>query len=293
MNIDALRRAIHSFVPDARRVDDYYVPLAVGCALRVQRCSHRPWILGLQGPQGCGKSTLATALVQGLDAAGLHAGTISIDDFYLTNDEQLTLAARHAGNPYLRYRGYPGTHDVALGSRTIEAIASLHSGSQTLVPRYDKGAHAGRGDRAPHSEWRRLVGPVDVLVFEGWMLGFSPLDPSEIEPSLEAPNAFLAAYAAWHRWLDAFVRLDVASHDTIVAWRIDAERARRAAGEQALSDDDARDYIDRFLPAYRVYMPRLRARPPCDDVHAVMLGEDRMPMRRPDWPLASFGPSQS
>jgi D-glycerate 3-kinase len=293
MESDALRRAIYSFVPDARRVDDYYAPLAVGCAWRAERCSHRPWILGLQGPQGCGKSTLAAALTRSLPAVGLHATAISIDDFYLTHDEQLALAARHPGNPYLLYRGYPGTHDVELGFKTIDAIAALRAGDQTLVPRYEKGAHAGRGDRTASSEWTRVAGPVDVLIIEGWMLGFSPVDASDLEPHLKAPNSFLAEYATWHQRLDAFVRLEVASLETIVAWRVDAERARRDAGEQALSEEDARDYIERFLPAYRVYMPRLRARPPCEDVLGVMLGDDRMPTRRPDWPPASFAPSQS
>jgi D-glycerate 3-kinase len=269
---------LHDVVPDARRVEEYYAPLALGCAVRIERCAHRPWILGLQGPQGCGKSTLAAALTHAFESAGVRAATVSIDDFYLTYDEQVALAARHPGNPYLIYRGYPGTHDVELGRKTIEAIASLGAGQETLVPQYQKGAHAGRGDRAPMSEWKRVVGPVDMLVIEGWMLGFSPVEPSALDPDRKAPNSFLAAYAAWHRKLDSFVRLDVASLETIVTWRVDAERARRASGEPALSDEDARDYIERFLPAYRVYMPGLRARPPCEDVRAVMLAENRMPV---------------
>jgi D-glycerate 3-kinase len=275
--MNALHRALHEVVPDARRVDAFYAPLADWCAARIERCSHRPWRLGLQGPQGCGKSTLAAALTRAFESTGLRGATVSIDDFYLTYDEQLALAARYPGNPYLLYRGYPGTHDVELGRATIETIASLGAGDRTLVPQYQKGAHGGRGDRAPPGEWKRVVGPVDLLIVEGWMLGFSPVDPTALEPDLKAPNSFLAAYEAWHRRLDSFLRLDVASLQTIVAWRVDAERARRVAGEPALSDEDAHDYIERFLPAYRVYAPQLRARPPCDDVMAVLLGQDRTP----------------
>jgi pantothenate kinase-related protein Tda10 len=62
-----------------------------------------------------------------------------------------------------------------------------------------------------------------------------------------------------------------------VAWRVDAERARRARGESALTDDDARDYIERCLPAYRTYLPGLRSHPPCADVEVVSLGADRLP----------------
>lgn len=272
-------RALYALIADARRVDDYYGPIGVWCASRVAACAHLPWMLGLQGPQGCGKSTLAAALVDALGDAGVRAVAVSIDDFYLTHNEQLGLAARHPGNPYLRYRGYPGTHDIALGRQQIEAIAALRRDEQTLVPVYDKSACEGRGDRAPRSAWRRVTGPVDMLIVEGWMLGFSPADEAIVEPDLRAPNALLARYAAWNQKLDAFVSLSIDSLDTIVQWRVDSERARRNRGETALSDEDARDYIKRFLPAYRVYVPALVARPPCEDVWRIELGEDRMPLR--------------
>jgi len=225
------------------------------------------------------KSTLAAGLVEALGSLGHRGATVSIDDFYLTHEEQRALAARHAGNPYLCYRGYPGTHDVALGSRVITSLKTLGPGAETLVPAYDKSAHDGRGDRAPRSAWRRVVGSLDVLIVEGWLLGFTPVDADALEPALRAPNAMLAAYAAWNDALDGFVRLDVASLETVVAWRVDAERARRARGESALSDDDARDYIERCLPAYRTYLPGLRTHPPCADVKVIALGEDRSPRR--------------
>jgi D-glycerate 3-kinase len=264
--VHSIVRALYASIADARRVDEYYGPIGIWCASRVAACGHRPWVLGLQGPQGCGKSTLAAALVGALGGAGVRAVAVSIDDFYLTHDEQLALAARHPGNPYLRYRGYPGTHDVALGRQQIEAMAALWPEEETLVPVYDKPARAGRGDRAPRSAWRRVTGPVDLLIVEGWMLGFSPVDEAIVEPDLRAPNALLAGYAAWNQKLDAFVSLSIDSLDTIVQWRVDSE--------------DARDYIERFLPAYRVYVPALVARPPpCEDVWRIELGEDRMPLR--------------
>jgi D-glycerate 3-kinase len=275
--VDALLRALHARLPDPRRVDDYYGPLGAWCAARVAARGPRPWVLGLQGPQGGGKSTLAAALVAGLGDIGVRGVAVSIDDFYLTHQEQTALAARHPGNPYLLYRGYPGTHDVALGERVIDALVALGSGETALVPTYDKSAHAGRGDRAPEAAWRRVEGPLDLLIVEGWMLGFSPVDAAPLAPDLQAPNALLGAYGSWSQRLDAFVSLQVDSLDAIVRWRIDAERARRDRGEAALSDEDARDYIERFLPAYRLYAPALAARPPCRDARVIALGDDRMP----------------
>src|SRR4051812_14673155 len=68
-----------------------------------------PLIFGISGPQGGGKSTLADTLVSALDELGRRAMAFSIDDFYLTYDEQRALSAEHPGNPYLEHRGYPGT----------------------------------------------------------------------------------------------------------------------------------------------------------------------------------------
>jgi D-glycerate 3-kinase len=47
--------------------------------------------------------------------------------------------------------------------------------------RYDKSAYAGRGDRADISTWPSVAGPLDVILYEGWMTGFTPLkDDSQV-----------------------------------------------------------------------------------------------------------------
>ena len=84
--------------------------------------------------------------VEAMGAFGHPALAISIDDFYLTHLEQRALAAAHPENPYLEHRGYPGTHDVGLGTAVLRALRA--SADPVEIPRYDKSAHAGRGDRA-------------------------------------------------------------------------------------------------------------------------------------------------
>ena len=242
---------------------------------------HRAWVLGLNGPQGSGKSTTAAALVLAAQAEGWRAVCVSIDDFYLTYDEQQAVANAHPANRYLQYRGYPGTHDVELGARVIDALAGCVEGSEVLVPVYDKSAHQARGDRAPASRWRRVTGAFDMVIVEGWMLGFVPVDEANLEPDLRAANRYLAQYGAWHARLDALVHLSVESLTTIVEWRVESERARRLRGETALSDEDAADYIHRFLPAYRIYVPALEARPPCADFLGLALGPSRDPASTP------------
>lgn len=221
----------------------------------------RAFVIGVSGPQGSGKSTLCRRLVSSLEAEGLRAAAVSIDDFYLTHAEQRAVAAAHPGDRCLEHRGYPGTHDVELGERVLSALRTTRAGSVT-VPVYDKSAHGGRGDRAPEPRHLRVTAPLDVLFVEGWMVGFQPLGEVDCPLALRAANECLPPYRRWYAHFDAFLHLVAERTSFIVDYRVDAERARRAAGEQGLSDADARDYIERFLPAYEAYVPPLLASPP-------------------------------
>ncbi len=59
------------------------------------------------------------------------------------------------------------------------------------VPRYDKSLRAGKGDRARQSEWD-IVNDVDIILFEGWMLGFDPKDNITAQDGdISAVNAYV------------------------------------------------------------------------------------------------------
>ena len=137
-----------------RRIHHLYLPVLFFCAALARSSSRRPLLVGVQAPQGAGKTTLVTHLLALLPSLGLRSTGVSIDDFYLTRAEQLRLAAAHPGNPYLEHRGYPGTHDIGLGERTLAALQGAQ-GPQgpwvVRVPVYDKSLHGGRGDRAPEA----------------------------------------------------------------------------------------------------------------------------------------------
>jgi D-glycerate 3-kinase len=228
----------------------------------------RAAVIGLSGPQGGGKSTLAAAMVREL---GPRAVTFSVDDVYLTRAEQVALAARHPDTALFRDRGYPGTHDVDLGVAVLDGLVQLGEGEHLAIPSYDKGAHAGRGDRRSRSEWPVVAGRIDVVVFEGWMLGFRA-KASLLHPELALPNAALVAYEAWTARVDAWIVLEADSLERIGKFRVASEAARRLRGEGAMSDADAEEYIRRFLPAYEEWVPELAARLGPRDLHVVLDG---------------------
>ncbi len=235
------------FAPLHRPVHDF-------CFAQIAAATRRPLVIGLQAPQGAGKTTLVTHFLKQLLARGLRGAGVSVDDFYLTRADQVRLAEAHPGNPYLEHRGYPGTHDVASGERTLRALKALQAGETMRVPVYDKSAHGGRGDRAPEDAWREVTGPLDVVVIEGWMFGFAPVADSTLpDPLLAAPNRALADYTRWTDQVDVWVVLRAQDPESVLTWRVEAEEAMKASGTPGLSREAITDYVRRFLPAYRTY----------------------------------------
>lgn len=136
------------------------------------------------------------------------------------------------------------------------------------IPRYDKSLRQGRGDRSDNSLWPKMKGPLQIVLFEGWMLGFKSVDECRrhdlemIHNGLPTVNEFLRDYAGLHFLFDAWVVLKVESPIVVYDWRLEAERNMRKAGKPSLSDAQVQDFIDRFMPAYQAYLPALYASGP-------------------------------
>jgi D-glycerate 3-kinase len=236
------------------RIHQLYLPVLFFCLAQRKALNHQPLMVGLQAPQGGGKTTLVTHLLRCFADLNLAATAVSIDDFYLPREAQVKLAADHPGNPYLEHRGYPGTHDVALGEAMLSALQNIKAGQTVRVPVYDKSKHSGRGDRLPEPEWRQVTGPLDIVFVEGWMLGFSQVAEATLEDHwLVEPNRALADYDRWYRRLDCFVTLRGLDPTYVLRWRVEAEERMRASGKPGLSREEIEDYVRRFLPAYRTY----------------------------------------
>jgi D-glycerate 3-kinase len=241
----------------------------------VEQSPSRPVFIGLSAPQGAGKTTLVGKLVPALEARGLRAVAISIDDFYLTHAEQLALAAKHPGNRLLEHRGAPGTHDIGLGDAVLERLSRLGHRESTKVPVYDKSAHGGRGDRAPEDPWPIVAGPLDVVLLEGWCWAFQPVPENVlIDPALQPINQLLPSYARWQRRMRAMLACRAKHVESIVSWRVAAEAQARASGRAGLDPAMAEDYIRRFLPVYRTYQDTVAQGPWKERVLELALSAD-------------------
>jgi len=72
---------------------------------------------------------------------------------------------------------------MTLGLELFRALKS--KASDIRIPSYDKSLHNGKGDRLPESAWRVINSagekPVEVVIFEGWCVGFRSLPHIDVE----------------------------------------------------------------------------------------------------------------
>ncbi|KAK9677165.1 hypothetical protein RND81_11G125100 [Saponaria officinalis] len=257
------------------RIFHYYIPVFLWCEEQISQHASTfkdgedvlPLMIGFSAPQGCGKTTLVFALNFLFYESGRNCATISIDDFYLTAEGQAKLREANPGNRLLEYRGNAGSHDLSLSVETITALSKLtKEGMKMKIPRYDKSAYNGRGDRADPSTWTEVEGPLTAILFEGWMLGFKPLPVdavTAVDPHLEIVNNNLQAYYdAWDKFVKAWIVIKIKDPSCVYQWRLQAEQAMRADGKSSMTDDEVMDFVSRYLPAYKAYLPTLYSEGP-------------------------------
>ncbi|KAK2425353.1 P-loop containing nucleoside triphosphate hydrolase superfamily protein [Trifolium repens] len=261
--------------PQKVRLYHYYIPVFIWCESEIARHQSKfkdeeeipPLVIGFSAPQGCGKTTLVFALDYLFQMIGRKSATISIDDFYLTAEGQNKLREANQGNALLEYRGNAGSHDLPFSVETLTSLTKMsREGIKMKLPRYDKSAFGGRGDRADPSTWPEIEGPITVVLFEGWMLGFKPV-PGEVvkavDPQLEIINKNLEAYYdAWDKFIKSWIVIKIQDPSCVFQWRLQAEIAMREAGNPGMSDDEVRDFVSRYLPAYKAYLPTLYSQGP-------------------------------
>ncbi|GLJ30809.1 hypothetical protein SUGI_0611350 [Cryptomeria japonica] len=288
----------HLLTPEQKaRVFHYYAPVYLWCQRQLshhrdkfQHDGHShipPLVIGVSAPQGSGKTTLVYTLDHLFNVAGRKAASISIDDFYLTRADQAKLAAENAGNALLELRGNAGSHDLAFGTDTLKTLCSLvEKGTKAKVPRYDKSAYNGLGDRADPSTWPEIEGPLEVIFLEGWMLGFKPLPDDtvkSIDPQLESVNRNLESYYdAWEKFIGSWIVIEVDEPHWVYKWRLQAEIAMREEGKPGMSDEQIADFVSRYMPAYKAYLPPMYSDGPCgskpEHTLVVKIDEHRNPL---------------
>lgn len=218
------------------------------------------FVLGINGAQGSGKSTLSAFLALALTQIHRQrVAVLSIDDLYKTHDERQRIGREI--HPFLVTRGVPGTHDVAMGLNLIHALKSAQANTVTPLPAFSKAID----DRLPADCWPTFPGRPDVILFEGWCVGTTP----EAETALVKPvnklerdedpdgcwrryvnEQLKGSYSSLFKELDGLLMLKVPDMARVIEWRTQQERqlsAQSEATDRRLLDAAA---IERFIMHY-------------------------------------------
>jgi D-glycerate 3-kinase len=163
------------------------------------------------------------------------------------------------------------------------------------IPSFDKSAFNGEGDRIPSQKWIRLKLPIDVVVFEGWCVGFRAISDNELQTQWEkakarrlethsisghlVPKSTLASHKLEHLKVmnenlrtygqefmgpghfDYLVQLDTADLSIVYQWRIEQEHGLREERGGGMTDDQVLRFVEGYMPAYELYLSRLRSDP--------------------------------
>ena len=236
-------------------INEHYSPLAKWVIQR--HAQYETLIVGINGAQGTGKSTLAAFLQLALESnAGWRVAVLSIDDFYLGKAERKELGKRI--HPLLETRGVPGTHDMQMLATCVERLRNLAAETRLSLPRFDK----ERDDRTNPDAWPVVTGPVDLIILEGWCVGSKPQPDAAL---LQAVNALerhedpsgewrhyvnqqlKGSYADLFAQLDALIFLRAPNLGAVYRWRLEQEQ--KLAAITPIDDEGIMggDQVARFM----------------------------------------------
>lgn len=260
------------FLADERLPDSFQAVFEEVCRPFADRAADwrsdfgRTAVVGLCGAQGSGKSTIAAATVRLLEARGLKAVATSLDDFYLGREARAWLGEEV--HPLLRVRGPPGTHDVALACAVVDHLTGP---GVTSIPAFDKATD----EPQPKGAWRRVEGPVDVIILEGWCVGAQPEPAERLRIPINALEREMDPKGAWRGYanrqladgyqalfarLDRLVFLMAPGFDVVRGWRIEQERKLRERTGGGMSDAEVGRFIAHYERLTRWILEEMPAR---------------------------------
>ncbi len=161
--IKAQETSKNKFKNKKKMIKSFLIPISFWIANKIQK--KKPYIVGLAGGQGTGKTTISSIISIILRKYfKLNVFTISIDDFYKTRKERLILSQKV--HPSLMTRGVPGTHDTNIMLDFFKKVKRKKFRSLKL-PKFNKAID----DRCTRKLWYSIKKRPDVIIFEGWCVG--------------------------------------------------------------------------------------------------------------------------
>jgi len=214
-----------------RMIKSFLIPLCLWISKKADK--KKPYFVGLAGGQGTGKTTSSSLIKIILTKYfKLKVFRISIDDFYKTRKERISLSKRV--HPMFLTRGVPGTHDINMMLKFFKKVKSKKF-KRLKLPTFNKAID----DRYNKKYWYDLKKKPDVIIFEGWCVGAKPERNNTLNKTINLMEKNKDKKKIWRKYvnqqlkskyknlysqLNCLIYLRAKNFNLLQKWRLKQER---------------------------------------------------------------------
>jgi D-glycerate 3-kinase len=214
-----------------KMIKSFLIPLCFWISKKADK--KKPYFVGLAGGQGTGKTTTSSLLKIILTKYfKLKVFKISIDDFYKTRKERISLSKRV--HPMLLTRGVPGTHDIDMILNFFRRVKSIKF-KRIKLPTFNKAID----DRFNKKHWFDLKDKPDVIIFEGWCVGAKSEKNNSLKKTINSLERVKDDKQIWRKYvnqqlkikyknlysqLNCLIYLKAKNFSLLQKWRLKQER---------------------------------------------------------------------
>ena len=247
------------FKDKERMIKSYLIPLCFWISKKAN--IKKPYFVGLAGGQGTGKTTTSSLIKIILSKYfKLDVFRISIDDFYKTRKERISLSKRI--HPMLMTRGVPGTHDINMMLNFFKKSKSKKF-KRLKLPIFNKAID----DRLSKKHWYDLKKKPDVIIFEGWCVGAKSEKNNTLKKTINSMEKTKDQKQIWRKYvndqlkskykklysqLNCLIYLKAKDFSLLQKWRLKQERKLWVKSKKNLNTKImSKDNVLTFMQTYQ------------------------------------------
>ena len=255
-----------------RMIKTFLIPLCFWINKKADK--KKPYFVGLAGGQGTGKTTTSSLIKIILSKYfKLNVFRISIDDFYKTRKERISLSKRV--HPMLLTRGVPGTHDINMMLNFFKNVKSRKF-KRIKLPTFNKAIDY----RFNKKKWYDLKKRPDVIIFAGWCVGAKSEKRNTLEKTINSMEKTKDQKQIWRKFvndqlktkyrklysqLNCLIYLKAKDFSLLQKWRLKQERklwikSKKNSNSKIMSKADVLSFMQtyqritqnmfRYMPKY-------------------------------------------